>query len=327
VVISDGAQNAGVDPTAATEAAREAKVPIFTIGIGSTEVERNIALRDLVVPARAFPGDTMEVTGYVQANGYKGRIVEVELTRRRTTDPAGGGSPVETERVVVGADSEMVPVSFELEPDEVGTFIYQLRLSPPPDDGNPRDNEREAEVDVVERKTRVLLFASGPMRDYQYLRNQLFRDRTMTVDVLLQTAQPGISQEANEILDTFPSTAEELFQYDCIVAFDPDWTQLGAEQVKLLERWVAEEAGGMITIAGPIETAKALSMPRFATCILCRSKSGSHCSMTANSAARYRGRSHSTGPAAKLSSSGSGRRPKKVKPPGKSFRACTATTP
>jgi hypothetical protein len=131
-----------------------------------------------------------------------------------------------------------------------------LRLSPPPDDSNPRDNEREAEVDVVERKTRVLLFASGPMRDYQYLRNQLFRDRTMTVDVLLQTAQPGISQEANEILDTFPSTAEELFQYDCIVAFDPDWTQLGAEQVKLLERWVAEEAGGMITIAGPIETAK-----------------------------------------------------------------------
>jgi hypothetical protein len=256
VVISDGAQNAGVDPAAATEAAREAKVPIFTIGIGSTEVERNIALRDLVVPARAFPGDTMEVTGYVQANGYKGRIVEVELTRRRSTDPAGSGSPVETDRMVVGADHEMVPVSFELEPDEVGTFIYQLRLSPPPDDGNPRDNEREAEVDVVERKTRVLLFASGPMRDYQYLRNQLFRDRTMTVDVLLQTAQPGISQEANEILDTFPSTAEELFQYDCIVAFDPDWTQLGAEQVKLLERWIAEEAGGMITIAGPIETAK-----------------------------------------------------------------------
>ena len=43
-------------------------------------------------------------------------------------------------------------------------------------------------VEVIDRKTRVLLFASGPMRDCQFLRNQLHRDKTMVVDVLLQTA-------------------------------------------------------------------------------------------------------------------------------------------
>jgi hypothetical protein len=100
----------------------------------------------------------------------------------------------------------------------------------------------------------VLLVAGGPMRDYQYLRNQLYRDKTMTVDVLLQTAQPGVSQEANKILDKFPATAEELFQYDCIVAFDPDWTELDAQQVELVEKWISEEAGGMIAVAGPIQT-------------------------------------------------------------------------
>ena len=94
--------------------------------------------------------------------------VEVELTRRRAEDPAGGGTPIASERVALGADGEMVPVSFDIEPDEAGTFVYQLRVKPPADDGNPRDNQREAEVDVVDRKTRVLLFASGPMRDYQY---------------------------------------------------------------------------------------------------------------------------------------------------------------
>jgi hypothetical protein len=256
VVISDGAQNAGVEPSAAIEAARDAGVPIFTVGVGSTEVPRNIALRDLVVPARAFPGDILDVTGYVQANGYAGRLVDVELVRRKSGDAAGGGTLVATEQIVVGSDHEMVPVSFAVEPDEVGTFIYQLRLAAPPDDGNPRDNLREAEVAVVERKTRVLLFAGGPMRDYQYLRNQLYRDRTMIVDVLLQTAQPGISQETNEILDRFPSTPDQLYQYDCIVAFDPDWTQLDADQVELLEKWIAEEAGGLIAVAGPIYTAK-----------------------------------------------------------------------
>ena len=61
---------------------------------------------------------------------------------------------------------------------------FSLRVKAPPDDGNPRDNEREAEIEVVDRKTRVLLFASGPMRDYQFLRNQLHRDATMIADVL-----------------------------------------------------------------------------------------------------------------------------------------------
>jgi hypothetical protein len=256
IVISDGGQNAGIEPSAAVEAAKAAEVPIHTIGIGSTEVRRNVALRDLLIPTRAFPGDTIHVTGYLQASGYAGRAVQVELARRAAEDPAGSGATIATQDVALGPDNEIASFTFDIEPEEAGSFVYQLRVMPPPDDSNPRDNQREAEVEVVERKTRVLLFASGPMRDYQYLRNQLFRDRTMTVDVLLQTAQPGISQEANEILDRFPTTPEELFQYDCVVAFDPDWTELDIEQVELLEKWIADEAGGMITVAGPIHTSK-----------------------------------------------------------------------
>jgi von Willebrand factor type A domain len=254
VVMSDGAQNAGIEPSAAIETARQAGVPFYAIGFGSATAQRNIALRDLVVPTRAFPHDTLNIAGYLQASGYAGQSVDVELTRRRSQDKGGAGTPVATKHVSLGPDGEMVPVSFDLEPSEPGTFVFKLRVKAPPDDGNPRDNEREAEVEVVDRKTRVLLFASGPMRDYQFLRNQLHRDNSMIVDVLLQTAQTGISQDANTILDHFPSTPEELYQYDCIVAFDPDWTKLDAAQVELVEKWISEEAGGLIAVAGPIQT-------------------------------------------------------------------------
>ncbi len=256
VIVSDGAQNAGVDPATAIEAAQAAKVPLFTIGVGSTESPKNVALRDIVAPTRAFPGDTLNITGYLQADGYAGKSVEVELTRRKADEPAGGGNRVDSKRVELTANGEAVPVSFDLEPGEPGTFVYQMRVAAPPDDANPRDNRREVEVDVVDRKSRVLLFASGPMRDYQYLRNQLYRDKSMTVDVLLQSAQEGVSQESHELLDKFPSTAEELYKYDCIVAFDPDWTALDATQVELLEKWVSDEAGGLIAVAGPIKTGK-----------------------------------------------------------------------
>jgi hypothetical protein len=256
VVITDGAQNAGIEPAAAIESAQVAQVSLYTIGVGSAVVARNIAIRDLIVPTRAFPNDTLNVTGYLQANGYANQSVEVELTRRRTQDAAGGGTPIASQRVTLGPDSEMVPISFDIEPGEPGTFVFQIRIKAPPDDGNTRDNEREAEIEIVDRKTRVLLFASGPMRDYQFLRNQLYRDDTMITDIYLQTGQPGISQDANKILEQFPSTPEELYQYDCIVAFDPDWTKLDAAQVDLVEKWVSEEAGGMIAVAGPIQTSR-----------------------------------------------------------------------
>jgi hypothetical protein len=255
VIVSDGAQNAGVEPSAAIALAKQIQVPFFTIGVGSTQPQRNVAVRDLVLPTRAFPGDTFDVTAYLQANGYSNREVTVELLRRRAGEAAGGAS-IGSERVTLAKDGEMAAVSFNIEPDQAGTFVYQVRVLPPGDDANARDDSREAEVEVIDRQTRVLLFASGPMRDYQYLRNQLHRDKSMIVDVLLQSAQPGISQDANQILDRFPSTREALYPYDCIVAFDPNWTELDADQTALVESWVAEEAGGIVAVAGPIHMAK-----------------------------------------------------------------------
>ena len=42
-----------------------------------------------------------------------------------------------------------------------------------------------------------------------------------------------------------------LSGYDLVIAIDPDWSALKAEQIKLLEQWVGREAGGFIFVAGP----------------------------------------------------------------------------
>ena len=34
--------------------------------------------------------------------------------------------------------------------------------------------------------------------------------------------------------------------------FDPDWTVLTSEDLDLLERWVSQQAGGLILVAGPV---------------------------------------------------------------------------
>lgn len=258
VVFTDGGQNAGLGPQAIVPLAREADIPLFTVGLGSDVAPGNIRIGDLVAPARAYPGDNYTVTGYVQSQGLDDETVTVELLSR-PADLSGAEAEAATrieasEVVVLGEAGELVPVKFDLTPSETGRRTLTLRADVPAGDSVATDNEQQADVEIVDQKTRVLLLAGGPSREYTFLRSLLHRDKNVTLDVLLQMARPGISQDANKILDNFPTSREELYQYDVIVAFDPDWQQLQAEQVDLLEQWVAEQAGGLVVIAGPVNT-------------------------------------------------------------------------
>jgi hypothetical protein len=263
IVLSDGGQNAGVSPDAAVELAQEAKIPVFTVGLGSDRQPTSVAVCDWVVPARAYPGDHYSVTGYVRAQGMAGKQVTVQVLSRPGGDAAdaakqGTGQVVESRQITLGGDGEVVPVKFELIPEEPGRRTLCFRVQSPEADRNPADKLREADIEIVDRKNRVLLLAGGPTREYQFLRSLLYRDRSTTVDVLLQSGKAGLSQEARKILDEFPATREEMYDYDCIVAFDPDWRALGAAQIGLLEKWVSEQGGGLIVVAGPVFAGKGI---------------------------------------------------------------------
>jgi hypothetical protein len=213
------------------------------------------------------------VTGYVQAQGLAGRTVTVEIA---VVSPKEGPNGHEesvwdsTDRVTLGSDSETVPVRFEVPGIEAaGRRVIRLRVKPIAEDKDPTDNQREVDVDIVDRKNRVLLFAGGPTREYQFMRSLLRRSELaksgeITVDVLLQSAKPGVSQDAHEILDEFPHSMQALSQYDTIIAFDPDWKELDPAQLDMVEKWVGEESGGMIVIAGPVFTDAWVQVPSMA---------------------------------------------------------------
>jgi hypothetical protein len=127
------------------------------------------------------------------------------------------------------------------------------------------DNERRRTIEVTDRRMQVLIISSGPMRDYQFVRNTLFRHSGVTSDVWLQSVTDEnsgmVSQEARRLLTKFPATEAELFEYDVILAFDPDWSRLSGEQQSFLNRWVSEHAGGLVVVAGEIFTPRLAENP------------------------------------------------------------------
>ncbi|MBC7854395.1 MAG: VWA domain-containing protein, partial [Pirellulaceae bacterium] len=252
ILFSDGGSNAGLSYEVAAGDAASALIPVYSVGLGSDKRPVNVRMVDLEAPERVYPGDKFTLTGYVQAINSSRASLTVELL---SSDKDGKGEVKEDEQTLnVGSTGKVVPIKFEHTPKDQGIRIFRLRVQTVEGELDKKDNEKTAKVEIVDRKTKVLLIASGPAREFIFLRNQLFRDKETTVDVLLQSGRPGISQEAHDILNKFPESADELFQYDCIVGFDPDWEALDDLQVKNLDRWVAEKAGGLIVVAGPVCT-------------------------------------------------------------------------
>ncbi len=164
---------------------------------------------------------------------------------------------------------------WELSETGEGELRFRVRVPRDPQEAfsAPFHTTEPTPVRVVKRPLRVLLFASSATRDYQFLRSLLVREmdkKRAEVSIYLQLP-PGVTERhggivqdvpPERLLGQFPTRLEStdkeeqlyaLDQYDVIVAFDPDWTQLSENQLKMVGRWV-ENGGGLIAVGGPINT-------------------------------------------------------------------------
>jgi len=250
VLISDGGLNAGRSLDSPLETAERLQIPIYPIGVGQTHPPLNYRVGPLNLPERVVPNDPFIVKVPVEMVGGSTANVTVELSLDDTK--------IESKDITFVADGT-IETSFNVRIADAGTYRLTVEVIPPIEDAIPEDNRQQVEVNAVDRKDRVLLFASAPSRDYQFICAQVYRDQTMEVDVYLPWTQTGISQSADRILDKFPSSRNEMAEYDVVIAFDPDWRELSPEQIDILEFWAARQGGGLILVAGQVHQADILT--------------------------------------------------------------------
>ncbi|MCA9020707.1 MAG: VWA domain-containing protein [Planctomycetaceae bacterium] len=254
IIATDGASNAGTDLLSANEAAKESKVRLIPLGVGSPVQPANIQISKIIAPTDVQFGDGFEITAIVQAVGMPGKNITIELLRK----VPGESEPtvVDTRDVLLPTeDSLPLDIKFERTPAEEGEigYIVRARGNQLASDANAMDNELAHSVNVFSRPTRVLVIAGGPMRDYRFARTMLYRHPSIQSSVWLQSAPPGVSQDANELLYEFPDRAD-LFEYDVVLAFDVNWELLSAEQMQNLNEWVSSAGGGIVMVAGDVYT-------------------------------------------------------------------------
>lgn len=281
VVVSDGGLNAGSGEDGALVFAQDPRHPvrIATIGVGGLERAANLVVTEVRAPSEVryhrelSQQDPFEVTGFVVGNELGGKRARVELLRYPAEADASTASLIAVTEIVLPENDQPAEIKFPQEPDTAGEFRYVVRaqLSEPIAEYRDGDNQRDVVINFSERNTSVLMIAGGPMRDYHFVRNLLYRTATVDLDVWLQTVSaadlPHVSQEADDLLATFPAKFPERpivdrlpegsqapRTYDVVILFDIDWSALSEEDREVLSTWVERQRGGLILVAGNVYT-------------------------------------------------------------------------
>ncbi|MBI3722849.1 hypothetical protein HY251_02675 [bacterium] len=255
VAITDGRLNEGEGPKAVASMLGDRAIPFYAIGVGDPTPPKNLELAELIVNERAYKNDPLIIEGRVRHSGYSGEKVDVEFLLAPESNPTRT-EKVRVEQVELHADGTTEKVSFTHVPKECGSYIVTLRVPARDEEVNKEDNQKAAEVKVVDDETKVLLIAGSPSFEFRFLRNILVRDKTVKLSSYLQTADINIPEEISKQIDTLPRSKEQLMTFDVVVLMDPNPSAFDRELADNLKWFVGGDdkgmggGGGLLFVAG-----------------------------------------------------------------------------
>jgi uncharacterized membrane protein len=135
-----------------------------------------------------------------------------------------------------------------------GPRALTFAIDPLPGETNVANDSIMRLVNVNNRKARVLYIEGEPRWEYKFIRRALEDDKSVEIVSMVRTTQnkiyrQGIANPA-ELEAGFPSTAEELFQYDGLVIGSVEATYFTPAQVDLIREFANRRGGGVLFLGG-----------------------------------------------------------------------------
>lgn len=239
IVVSDGVNTAGRDPIRVASAST---VPIFTVGLGPDGPVPDAEIRSVRSNPTAVLGEPLPVRAVLSSWGLGGRSVRLEV-RQQDRLLAVQEVPLIGDR---GLEQE---VTLEVRPSAPGLNLLEVQFSGWTD-SIPQNDRRLLAVDVLERKTRVLVVSGRLDWDYAFLRRTLAADTTLEYSFLVQ-ARPGTYHPLGASrLSRLPESAGDLRDFAAVVLTGFEERGLPTATLEAIGRF-AREGGGLLLLGGP----------------------------------------------------------------------------
>ena len=249
IVLTDGADNSGLDPLAKARNFGSRDIPIFTVGIGQEQIPQDIGIVDVNTAKTVLEGSVFNVSVGINHEGYTGEQVRISIL--------DGDQEVASEIVTLGAAGVTRRYEIELTPERPESIVYDLEVELRSDEIITENNVYQFLVDNSEKAPLDILYIEGhPRNEYKFIRRAVEDDKSVRLATYLQTGpekyyRQGINTPT-ELSGGFPRSKEELYQYEALILGDIEEGFFNADQLQMIQEFVAERGGGFL-ISGMID--------------------------------------------------------------------------
>jgi hypothetical protein len=231
ILVSDGRNNAGLDPVEIAANYGLRGIPVHTIGVGDPEPPRNAWLVGPPGPKEALREEQVGFDVTLRAEGLAGEPARIELSGSRDGGPF---VPLATANDVLPAEGEATKVRVTHAFEEAGDWTLKFTLAPAREESQLDDNEDIRFLRVNDERIRVLFCDDKPRWEYRYVKNALKRvDPSIEMQAILFDASPRFIQEHSEDLrpiKDLPRTPKEFLEYHVILIGDVPPERIAASE-------------------------------------------------------------------------------------------------
>jgi len=248
ILVTDGADTTEGSLTNTLLNLKAEKLPVFTVGVGSAKLPRDIQIDRVSTPRTVLKGASLLVDAVITQSGYSGQTV--------TLDVEDDGRIVGSQKVQFPVDGSPAAVRVRATASTPGPRVFTFKVAPQPGEVVAQNNQRDALVDVRDTRERILYFEGEPRSEMKFINRAVADDKNLQIVTLQRTADnkflrlgvdPG---NVDELLGGFPKTRDELFQYKGLILGSIEAAAFSADQLQMIADFVDRRGGGMLMLGG-----------------------------------------------------------------------------
>jgi len=245
VVFSDGSDNAGGLDRAILAEIRQKRIPIHTVGVGRTEIAKDVEVAGVTVPARALPGSRLAARVDLRQQGFAGQRVRISVR---------DGSRILAARDITLSAAPVQTAELLFHSGEPGVRKLAVTVDPLPGEEIAGNNSLTRVVQVVPGRRRILYIEGEPRWELKFVRRAADDDPSIQLVTLLRTSankfyRQGVD-DAKQLADGFPTQAAELFQYHALIIGTIEANFFSASQQDLIKEFVNRRGGSILFLGG-----------------------------------------------------------------------------
>ncbi len=206
VLLSDGNYNTGVNPLYQAE---RSSIPIFTVGIGDSTEQKDIAVQKMFVNSIGYVESKIPVDATIKVSGFANQKLTVSLLE--------DGKSIAQQTITLSSQNTIIeyPLQFSYVPKKEGTKKLSVRVSSLQNEITEKNNTKSSVIKILKMKMKVVIVAGAPSPDVSAIEQSLQRDNNIESTVFLQKNDGTLftiqnSQQITNFLQT-------LSQSDCII--------------------------------------------------------------------------------------------------------------